>query len=323
MQRPMDEHAPAIEHYRELFRAAHGTEPKPPTFAEFLYCHSDAEEAETVARRYLSQYFLSVVKHYEFAGTHFGRDEGLPGLRRGSPHDPGGGPRSGRRRVRRCPTLGHAGPDRREAGGPEGAHRRSRHQRRVQLRRACPSTRSRRASSCSPRRCSRRSASSDSLGPSVRDASVSDVFCTEAPIGTESSVQCFSPPRRDRRCRRRRRARRGRPTRAARRCANTASSIPAWRSPSSAKRAGTVAIVQSPGSTVVDLGPRDRRGHGGVGEALAPSTPPPSCGPGRSGCSRRTKRVGSRSLRHHVVVTDPGPAARPRGRTPARPAARR
>ena len=58
-----------VDRYRELFRAAHGTEPKPPTFSEFLYCHSDAEEAEATARRYLSQYFLSVVKHYEFSGT--------------------------------------------------------------------------------------------------------------------------------------------------------------------------------------------------------------------------------------------------------------
>jgi alkanesulfonate monooxygenase SsuD/methylene tetrahydromethanopterin reductase-like flavin-dependent oxidoreductase (luciferase family) len=76
LQRPIAEHAPAIEQYRELFRAAHHTEPRPPTFAEFLYCHSDAEEAESVARRYLSQYFLSVVKHYEFSGTHFGQTKG-------------------------------------------------------------------------------------------------------------------------------------------------------------------------------------------------------------------------------------------------------
>ena len=38
--------------------------------------------------------------------------------------------------------------------------------------------------------------------------------------------------------------------------ANTASSMPACRSPSSAKRAGTVAIVQSPRLDVVDLVPR-------------------------------------------------------------------
>jgi alkanesulfonate monooxygenase SsuD/methylene tetrahydromethanopterin reductase-like flavin-dependent oxidoreductase (luciferase family) len=72
----MTDHQPAVEHYRELYRAAHGTEPKPPTFSEFLYCHSDPDEAAEIARPYLSQYFLSVVKHYEFSGTHFGQTKG-------------------------------------------------------------------------------------------------------------------------------------------------------------------------------------------------------------------------------------------------------
>ena len=76
LQTAIADHLPAVDRYRELFRAAHGTEPKPPTFAEFLYCHSDAEQAEETARRYLSQYFLSIVKHYEFSGTHFGQTKG-------------------------------------------------------------------------------------------------------------------------------------------------------------------------------------------------------------------------------------------------------
>jgi alkanesulfonate monooxygenase SsuD/methylene tetrahydromethanopterin reductase-like flavin-dependent oxidoreductase (luciferase family) len=76
LQVAMADHLPAVDRYRELFRAAHGTEPKPPTFSEFLYCHADPKEAEAVARPYLSQYFLSVVKHYEFSGTHFGQTKG-------------------------------------------------------------------------------------------------------------------------------------------------------------------------------------------------------------------------------------------------------
>ena len=88
LQSSMADHLPAVERYRELFRAAHGTEPKPPRFAEFLYCHPDADEAEAVARRYLSQYFLSVVKHYEFVGHALRTDQGVPGLRRGCPDDP-------------------------------------------------------------------------------------------------------------------------------------------------------------------------------------------------------------------------------------------
>jgi alkanesulfonate monooxygenase SsuD/methylene tetrahydromethanopterin reductase-like flavin-dependent oxidoreductase (luciferase family) len=76
LQMAMTDHQPAVEHYRELYRAAHGTEPKPPTFSEFLYCNSDPDEAAEIARPYLSQYFLSVVKHYEFSGTHFGQTKG-------------------------------------------------------------------------------------------------------------------------------------------------------------------------------------------------------------------------------------------------------
>jgi len=76
LQMDIADHLPAVDRYRELFRNAHGAEPKPPTFSEFLYCHADAKEAEAVAPRYLSQYFLSVVKHYEFSGTHFGQTKG-------------------------------------------------------------------------------------------------------------------------------------------------------------------------------------------------------------------------------------------------------
>jgi alkanesulfonate monooxygenase SsuD/methylene tetrahydromethanopterin reductase-like flavin-dependent oxidoreductase (luciferase family) len=84
LQVAMTDHLPAVDRYRELFRAAHGTEPKPPTFSEFLYCHPDADEAEAVARRYLSQYFLSVVKHYEFSGTHFGETKGYQAYDQGA-----------------------------------------------------------------------------------------------------------------------------------------------------------------------------------------------------------------------------------------------
>jgi alkanesulfonate monooxygenase SsuD/methylene tetrahydromethanopterin reductase-like flavin-dependent oxidoreductase (luciferase family) len=76
LQRSIEEHLPALDHYRDRFREIHGAEPRPPIFAEFLYCHSNADEAEDVARRHLAQYFLSIVKHYEFAGTHFADTKG-------------------------------------------------------------------------------------------------------------------------------------------------------------------------------------------------------------------------------------------------------
>ena len=84
LQYPMEQHLPAVESYREKFRAAHGTEPRPPIFSEFLYCHSDPDEAEATAKRYLSQYFLSVVKHYDFSGTHFGETKGYQAYDQGA-----------------------------------------------------------------------------------------------------------------------------------------------------------------------------------------------------------------------------------------------
>ena len=97
--------------------------------------------------------------------------------------------------------------------------------------------------------------------------------------------------------------------------------MPACRSPSSAKRGGTVAIVKSPGSAVVDLVPADRRRDRRFRARRAPSRRCGSCDPGRSGCSRRTP-----SPDRGPCATTSGrrarpPGARPRGRTPVPPAA--
>jgi alkanesulfonate monooxygenase SsuD/methylene tetrahydromethanopterin reductase-like flavin-dependent oxidoreductase (luciferase family) len=43
---------------------------------DFVYCHEDPEEAERVAREHISRYFLSVIKHYDFAGSHWRETKG-------------------------------------------------------------------------------------------------------------------------------------------------------------------------------------------------------------------------------------------------------
>ncbi|MGH7805347.1 MAG: LLM class flavin-dependent oxidoreductase, partial [Candidatus Binatia bacterium] len=43
----------------------------PPILTDVVYCGSSMAEAEEMADRYIARYFLSVVKHYDFAGTHF------------------------------------------------------------------------------------------------------------------------------------------------------------------------------------------------------------------------------------------------------------
>jgi len=76
MQYPAEQHAVPINKYREVYRETHGTEPGPVHTQDFVYCHEDPEVAERTAREYLAKYFLSVVKHYDFAGRHWRETRG-------------------------------------------------------------------------------------------------------------------------------------------------------------------------------------------------------------------------------------------------------
>jgi alkanesulfonate monooxygenase SsuD/methylene tetrahydromethanopterin reductase-like flavin-dependent oxidoreductase (luciferase family) len=76
IQFPIEKHAEPINIYRQVYRETHGTEPGPVHTQDFVYCHEDPEEAERVAREYLGRYFLSVIKHYDFAGSHWRETKG-------------------------------------------------------------------------------------------------------------------------------------------------------------------------------------------------------------------------------------------------------
>jgi alkanesulfonate monooxygenase SsuD/methylene tetrahydromethanopterin reductase-like flavin-dependent oxidoreductase (luciferase family) len=76
MQYDTATHAEAVNRWRELHRAKHGTEPGPPLLQDFTYCHEDPDEAKAVATEYISKYFLSVIKHYDFAGKHWRETKG-------------------------------------------------------------------------------------------------------------------------------------------------------------------------------------------------------------------------------------------------------
>ena len=67
-----DAHAQAIDRWREACIASTtAREPGPPLLQDFTYCHEDADEAKAIAHEYISRYFLSVIKHYDFAGSHW------------------------------------------------------------------------------------------------------------------------------------------------------------------------------------------------------------------------------------------------------------
>ncbi len=77
VQLPWEQHHAAVEAWRTRFKEVHPhKEPGAPVFSDFTYCHEDPAVAEAVARQYLSKYYLSVIRHYDFNGTHWGSTQG-------------------------------------------------------------------------------------------------------------------------------------------------------------------------------------------------------------------------------------------------------
>ncbi len=77
VQLPWDQHNAAIEAWRARFQELHPAKPPgAPVVADFTYCHEDPAVAEKVAREYLSRYYLSVIRHYDFDGSHWSDTKG-------------------------------------------------------------------------------------------------------------------------------------------------------------------------------------------------------------------------------------------------------
>lgn len=80
IQYPIARHLPMINKYRNRFAELHPDKEVPaPVLTDVTICHEDAEEAERLATHYLGQHYVSVVKHYEFAGDHFKSIKGYEG----------------------------------------------------------------------------------------------------------------------------------------------------------------------------------------------------------------------------------------------------
>jgi alkanesulfonate monooxygenase SsuD/methylene tetrahydromethanopterin reductase-like flavin-dependent oxidoreductase (luciferase family) len=76
VQKEIEEHMPMVELYRKTYRDAHGTDAPPPWLIDFTYVNEDAEEAERVAQDYMQSYYVSVLTHYEYGGTHLANTKG-------------------------------------------------------------------------------------------------------------------------------------------------------------------------------------------------------------------------------------------------------
>lgn len=74
--KPMEVHKQEIDTYAAEYRKLHNQAPPVPFFIDLSVCDRDAPRAEENSRKYISDYFLSVVHHYEMLGEHFANAKG-------------------------------------------------------------------------------------------------------------------------------------------------------------------------------------------------------------------------------------------------------
>lgn len=68
---PWESRAKDINRYRDRFRKSQGAEPPPITANVFCVCDEDAARADEMADKYMHDYWISALDHYEMDGTHF------------------------------------------------------------------------------------------------------------------------------------------------------------------------------------------------------------------------------------------------------------
>jgi len=64
-----------LAQWREIYRRHHG-EPPPPLTGDLMYCHADVKVAEKRGIELMTNYFLTIVKHYEIMSDHFAHTKG-------------------------------------------------------------------------------------------------------------------------------------------------------------------------------------------------------------------------------------------------------
>jgi alkanesulfonate monooxygenase SsuD/methylene tetrahydromethanopterin reductase-like flavin-dependent oxidoreductase (luciferase family) len=75
-QRTWQTHEEDAQRFRDLFVEAHGAPPPPGIMAGWIFVDEDGDRAREVGRRYMIDYYRSVVAHYEIGGEHFARTKG-------------------------------------------------------------------------------------------------------------------------------------------------------------------------------------------------------------------------------------------------------
>jgi alkanesulfonate monooxygenase SsuD/methylene tetrahydromethanopterin reductase-like flavin-dependent oxidoreductase (luciferase family) len=75
-QKPWDVVAQELEMYRRVFHQVNGTDAPPPIVGGWTFCDEDEGRAAELARKYIGEYWRSVVRHYELVGDHLTKMRG-------------------------------------------------------------------------------------------------------------------------------------------------------------------------------------------------------------------------------------------------------
>ncbi len=75
-QKPWSEVDKDLTAYRQFYRDLNKAEAPPPLCAGWIFVDKDPERAEELARKYIGQYYQSVLKHYEFSAGHLKTTKG-------------------------------------------------------------------------------------------------------------------------------------------------------------------------------------------------------------------------------------------------------
>ncbi len=61
----------SLKEYRRAYRQSSNAVAPPPLIADLVFCHESPDAAEQLSRTYMSNYFRSIVDHYELFSEHF------------------------------------------------------------------------------------------------------------------------------------------------------------------------------------------------------------------------------------------------------------
>ena len=75
-QKPWDQMVPHFETYRKLFLQFNSRPAPAPVCVDFLVCSDSADEAEALARQHITNYYVTLMDHYDMAGDHFKQMKG-------------------------------------------------------------------------------------------------------------------------------------------------------------------------------------------------------------------------------------------------------